>query len=98
MVKRFRSFFYSETTKKEFEKEFKKKLSGKILENLNASLQRGVNLPLGIGGSKSYNSEIRVLEDCLLITSDGKVLSDKTRIADTTWGKLKESAMKPDYQ
>ena len=50
MVKRFRSFFYSETTKKEFEKEFKKKLSGKILENLNASLQRGVNLPLGIGG------------------------------------------------
>ena len=34
-VQKFRPFFYSETTNQEFEKEFKKKLSGKILENLN---------------------------------------------------------------
>jgi hypothetical protein len=38
MVKGFKAFFYSETSKKEFETEFKKKLSGKILENLNTML------------------------------------------------------------
>ena len=72
MVKGFKAFFYSETSKKEFETEFKKKLSGKILENLNSMLQQGVKLPLGISGSKSYNSEISVFEEYLLITADGK--------------------------
>ena len=47
---------------------------------------------------KTYNAEVRIFEDYLLIKADGKQLSDKTRIAGTTWGKLKESAMKPDYQ
>ena len=98
IVKKFRPFFYSETTQQEFEKEFKKKLSQKILERLNAQLKNGVSLPIGMGRStNTFNSEIRVFEDYLLIKADGKTLSDKTRIAGTTWNKLKESAMKPDY-
>ena len=38
MIKSFRPYFYSETTKQEFEKEFKKKLAGKILESVNIQL------------------------------------------------------------
>ena len=97
MIK-FSPFFYSETSLQEFEMEFKKKLSGKLLENINAQLQNGLTLPIGIGSaSKTYNAEVRVFEDYLLIKADGKMLSDKTRIAGTTWAKLKETAMKPDY-
>jgi hypothetical protein len=47
LVTSLKPFFFTETTRSEFEKEFKRKLTGKILNSINATLATGVRLPLG---------------------------------------------------
>ena len=67
LVTTLKPFFYSETTKKDFESQFKKKMLPQVLQSFNTQLAKGIVLPLGTKITPNIkNGVVKITEDFIV--------------------------------